>query len=292
VRSPDANHGGVDTTVINTRRFIKIALRKLDFSGNTKSFALCVQGGADYTARNRVALGIPGMNTLAEIRHAIAGLSFPDREAIATWLQAFTEAGYWGDSVQEPRSAYAASLSHLLTVEEYFALEARSQLRHEYVNGMIYAMTGASMAHNLVISEMMFVIKKHLRAGPCKAFSEGLKLHLKIGADEMFYYPDVMVACDREGWDTHYIHNPKLVVEVLSPSTQRTDVHEKALSYRRLASLEEYVIAAQDEPRLAIHRRAENWVPQWCVGPDAVARFRSIGLSVPLADIYEPALAP
>jgi Uma2 family endonuclease len=168
-------------------------------------------------------------------------------------------------------------------------LEESNQLRHEYINGVIYAMTGASVAHNLITTELTFVIKNHLRGGPCRAFSETLKLHLKFGADEMFYYPDVMVACDREGWGKDFIHNPILVVEVLSPSTQRIDLQEKALSCRRLASVEEYVVVAQNEPKITVHRRAENWVPQSCVGSDSVAEFRSIGLSFPLAEVYERA---
>ena len=112
-------------------------------------------------------------------------------------------------------------------------------------------------------------------------------MSLTLGHDEIVYHPDLFVSCDQSAWDERWIPNPKFVVEVLSPSTQHLDRREKAANYRRVASLDEYVIASQKRPELTIHRRAEHWQPDVVVGPRAVAEFRSLGMSVPLADIYE-----
>ncbi len=168
------------------------------------------------------------MITPREIKHALEALPLVEREAVADWLRerSFMDAGAepfrepteaHTSSVREPAVAYGAPLPRPMTVAEYFELEERSTLRHEYINGAIYAMTGVSRAHNLISLELAFLLKKHLQGGPCRVFSSDLKLHLKTADDEIFYYPDVMVACDRRGWGEHFVHNPKLVVEVLSP---------------------------------------------------------------------------
>ena len=96
-----------------------------------------------------------------------------------------------------------------------------------------------------------------------------------------------MVACGREGVASHYLHYPKLIVEVLSPSTQSIDRREKLLSYKQISTVEEYVLVAQDSEQIAIYRRAERWVPQVRTGSDSLATFQSIGLTLPLRRIYE-----
>jgi Uma2 family endonuclease len=114
-------------------------------------------------------------------------------------------------------------------------------------------------------------------------------LRLKVGHDDVFYYPDVMVACQREDASEYYLQLPKLIIEVLSPSTEKTDRREKALNYRQIAALEEYVLIAQNRSHLEIQRRADDWRPTLVTSPDATAEFRSIGLSLPLTQIYEGA---
>ena len=112
------------------------------------------------------------------------------------------------------------------------------------------------------------------------------KLKVDAASDKDYYYPDIMVSCDTSGWRELWLLNPRLIVEVLSPSTQYIDRREKASTYRKVPSMEEYVIAAQNSWQLTIFRRTENWVAEIVSGPDAVAEFRSLGLSVPLAEIY------
>jgi len=232
------------------------------------------------------------MITSREIRRAIGALPLGEREAILDWLQERSYIDAPADSVREAAPThYGEPVSRLLTVEEYFELEERSALRHEYINGAIYDMVGVSRAHNLISLELAFLLKQHLRDGPCQVFSTDLKLNLKLGDDQIFYYPDVMVACEKKDWGSHFIHNPKLVIEVLSPSTRRTDEQEKALSYKRLPSVEEYVIAAQTECRVAVQRRAERWKPQIYAGYDTLLELRSVGLTVPLSAVYRGALS-
>jgi len=95
-----------------------------------------------------------------------------------------------------------------------------------------------------------------------------------------------MVACNPEEWSEKAIRNPKLVAEVLSPSTRHIDQREKAMNYRRVESIEEFLLLQQSEPKIVVYRRGKKWRPQVYVGMEAVLELRSIGLSVPLAQIY------
>ncbi len=228
------------------------------------------------------------MYAVADIQRAIERLSSGDREVVRFWLQDLIQHAEDDEHrVEESRPAYEAAPSSLLTLEEYDQLEERSQVRHEFINGVMYAMTGASVAHNSVAGNLFAPFHAHLRGSPCRAFTADMQLYMKSDTDEIVYYPDVMVACQRERWMKNKIRDPKLVVEILSPSTREIDRREKSLNYRRAASIEEYVIAAQDARELMIYRRKEHWRAELIAGPDAVAEFRSIGLSLPLERIYE-----
>lgn len=141
--------------------------------------------------------------------------------------------------------------------EDYLALEARSPVRHEYVAGDVYAMTGASLRHNVIALNIAALLRAHLRGTPCRAFVADAKLRIaKAGA---YYYPDVMVTCDPRhltvSSDDQVVEAPKLVIEVLSTSTEAVDRREKLIAYRGIPSLLEYVLVAQDEAKIEIHRR-------------------------------------
>jgi Uma2 family endonuclease len=227
--------------------------------------------------------------TSEDIRHALKDLSTDERDAIAKWLQELISAPDRSYRVEEPQPAYARALP-FMTVDEYMKFEEESSFRHEYVNGVVHAMSGPSLAHARITGELLVAFKTHLRGNPCEPFATDAKLRIRSETDEIVYYPDVVVACNRDEWGTHYVCNPKLVVEVLSPSTEHIDRREKAMTYRRVVSIEEYVLLEQDEHKVIVHRRAENWKPHMYIGPQAVAEFRSIGISVPLAQIYEGTL--
>ncbi len=105
-----------------------------------------------------------------------------------------------------------------------------------------------------------------------------------------YYYPDVMVACGAHALERNALQDPKLICEVLSPFTARIDRREKALNYWQMLSLEEYVLVEQDQHEITIFRRAENWAARLLIGADAIAEFQSIGLSLPMAQIYDGVL--
>ena len=228
------------------------------------------------------------MNTLQDIKQAIDRLSPAERNSVATWI---LESRDSDDRVAEPAVAYnTAPDIHLLSVEDYLELEMKATTRHEYVAGEIFAMSGASTAHQLILGNVYSVFRSHLHGGPCKTFVSGYKVRLKIKRDEYLYYPDVMVACGHEGLEKYFLRNPKVIIEVLSPSTEGTDRREKFIHYRRIPTLEEYILIGQDTPEVTIYRRSTEWKPTVLTALEAVAEIQSIELSLPLAQVYDGAL--
>jgi Uma2 family endonuclease len=227
------------------------------------------------------------VSTISEIQQALGSLSAADLESIADWLNwQVEEARYRTYHVREAQPEYLSEEEPLfMTWEEYLVFEEQSPLRHEYVNGTVYAMSGASLAHNQIVQELVVAFRSHLRGGPCKPFFLEAKLEIRAARDKIVYYPDAMVSCRPEDRTDTMVRNPKLVVEILSKSTQHIDRREKALTYQRVDSIEEYVLIAQKEPRVIVHRRADDWRPVLYSAMEAQVEFRSIGLSVAMAQI-------
>ncbi|MGH8652943.1 MAG: Uma2 family endonuclease [Gammaproteobacteria bacterium] len=170
-----------------------------------------------------------------------------------------------------------------LSVAEYLAGEPYSTVKHEYVNGQVYAMVGVSRAHNRITVNLTLALGNHLRGTPCKVFTSDMKVRI----NDIFYYPDLAVGCGESNPNDYYLSQPVLVIEVLSPSTERLDLVEKRLNYQSLPSLHEYVLVAQDKPEVRIFRRAEaGWDLEIFAANDTV-RFQSVDLAVPIAEIYE-----
>lgn len=232
------------------------------------------------------------MSTISEIQRALGSLSVAELESIADWLEwEVEESRYRAFHVREAQPEYLPEEEPLfMTWEEYLAFEEQSPYRHEYVNGTVYAMSGASLAHNRIAQELVVAFRSHLRGGPCEPFFLEAKLEIRAGRDRIMYYPDAMVSCRPEDRTDKVVRNPKLVVEILSKSTQHIDRREKAMSYRRVEAIEEYVLIAQNQPRVIAHRRAEDWRPVLYSAMEAQVEFRSIGLQMPMARIYEGTL--
>lgn len=178
----------------------------------------------------------------------------------------------------------------IVSVEDYLRHETDGVVRHEYIGGRIRAMAGTSERHNLISVNLVSAFHAHLRSGPCKAYMADFKVRLEINREDIFYYPDVMVACQRVGVEQYYLRYPALIVEVLSPSTEAIDRREKLLNYPQISTLDEYVLVAQDTREVTTHRRFEGWRPQLLSAAEAVVEFRSIKHSLPLAQIYEGVL--
>lgn len=177
-----------------------------------------------------------------------------------------------------------------ISVAEYLAGERESAVRHEYVQGEVYAFAGASDRHNRIALNIASRLNNHLEDDPCEVFMSDMKL--KVSA-EVFYYPDVVVTCDPPGGDAYYRSEPRLIVEVISPSTERIDRHEKMLAYKNVPSLLEYVLVMQDEIHVEIHRRLnEDWEVETFDSEAETLRFTSVDLNLKLSEIYRNARLP
>ncbi len=187
-----------------------------------------------------------------------------------------------------------AQATHM-TVEEYLAFEKQSLTRFEYVDGSIYAMTGASKNHARISGNMAARLHAFLDGKPCESYQTEVKVKASYSR---YYYPDVVVTCEaaaEDPEDPYLIVQPILLVEVLSPSTQRTDKVEKFNTYQQIPGLLEYVIVAQEEMKVEVyrHRKAgDAWQGEVFTEPTEQIVFDSIGLSLTLADIYRRVTFP
>ena len=135
--------------------------------------------------------------------------------------------------------------------EEYLRLERQAEYKSEYVNGEIFAMTGASRKHNLVAGNIFRELGQQLRSRQCEAYVGDMRV--KVTATGLYTYPDVVVVCGEPKFEDTFVDtllNPTLLVEVLSQSTERYDRIAKSSYYRTLDSLSEHLLVAQDEVRL------------------------------------------
>lgn len=197
----------------------------------------------------------------------------------------------WPEEHEEYRVAETAAKyqTRYLSFEEYLKEEAASGTRYEYLDGLMYAMSGARLRHNVICGNVFAAVKNHLGNGPCRVFSGNTKVSHRSRAKNFCYYPDVLVACGKYDLDDVHLNDPKLVIEVLSPSTERLDRNEKALNYRRLESLEEYVLIAQNKCEVTILRRKEDWQSRTFASVDDALELESIALSLSLGEIYNRA---
>lgn len=226
------------------------------------------------------------MTSISELQQALRGLSAADLESIADWLEVqVEESRHRTHPVREAQPEYSPEEPLFMTWEEYLAFEERSPYRHEYVNGSVYALRCESLAHNSIAQALLVQIKPHLHGSPCQPYFLQAKFEIRIGSDEIMYYPDVMISCHPQDLEDQVVRNPKLVVEILSQSTRHIDRREKALTYQRVEAVEEYALVEQDRPRIIVHRKTEGWRPMPYA--DTAVEFRSIGLSIPLEEIYE-----
>jgi Uma2 family endonuclease len=167
--------------------------------------------------------------------------------------------------------------------EAYLAYEQEQPVRHELVDGYLYAMTGATDRHEEVALNLASALRAHLRGGPCRVYKGDLKVRV---ADD-FYYPDVFVRCGEERGDPYFKTDPVVIAEVLSPATQRYDRGDKRLAFFTLPTLAEYVLIAQDRMHVEVLRRDSPSAPERLEGPRDVLRLESLGFALSLGELYE-----
>lgn len=176
-----------------------------------------------------------------------------------------------------------------MTEQEYLVFEEKSDTKHEFVNGNVYAMTGASWTHNVICLNTGATLNNQLKNRDCTAVVGDVRL--KVESKVSHRYPDIMIVCGEPKFvdnrvDT--ISNPALVIEVLSPSTALIDLNDKLHEYLKLASLKEYVIVAQHEARIErylLHESGE-WLYKQVAGLDNHIELPSIDCLLSLADVY------
>ena len=176
----------------------------------------------------------------------------------------------------QPKPAY-------IREEEYVYGEEFSVSRHEYIDGQVYAMAGASDRHNLISSNVNAFLNNSL-PDECEVFVADMKVRLQLQRKTMFYYPDVMVSCAAMDRAKYYRTQPILIVEVLSQATERQDRGEKFWNYQQIPSLQEYLLLAQDMQEATLFRRSTGWQPE--VYREGAIRFESVGLDVALDALY------
>jgi Uma2 family endonuclease len=188
------------------------------------------------------------------------------------------------------------------TVEEYLAFERASDERHEYLDGVIYAMAGESPDHGRICVNLVATLVARLRGSNCEVFSKDTKVccgpyraHTREG---LYAYPDLVVVCGAmqfHGQAEDVLVNPQVIVEVLSPSTEAFDRGERFHRYRRwLPTLTDYVLVGQDRPVIDHYHRAEDglWMLQTLEDLEARLALETIGCTVPLAEVYERIVFP
>lgn len=178
-----------------------------------------------------------------------------------------------------------AKLTTKISIEEYLDGEELSEIRYEYINGEVYAMAGASQNHNRIIRNFLTSLSNHLDNSPCEPFSENIKVR---AAEEVFYYPDVLVTCEGNFSNPFYAEQPVLIIEVISPSTAQIDRREKLHAYRQMPSVHEYVVVEQEKISLEIHRRQENgnWITYFFTRTDEDFTLESVDLTLRIDEVY------
>ncbi len=172
-----------------------------------------------------------------------------------------------------------------ISVEEYLAGELSSDRRHEYIDGKIYAMVGASDTHALIINALAFALTPHSRKHGCQLFTSNMKVRLSIAEQDIFYYPDLLITCDSNDRATHFRRSPCLIVEVLSTNTERLDRTEKKQAYQTLTSIQEYLLVSQNRKQVEIFRRSDNWHPD--IATDGDIQIQCLDCALPIDAIYQ-----
>ncbi|MBH8576705.1 Uma2 family endonuclease [Nostocaceae cyanobacterium CENA369] len=182
----------------------------------------------------------------------------------------------------------ALSDSVFITPETYLQLEEESDIKHEYIDGQIYAMAGTNDIHNTIALNLALLIRNHFRGSECRVYFADIKA--RIEKINRFYYPDLIVTCDPRDQETStYKRFPKLIIEVLSKSTEAFDRGDKFNDYQNLDSLEEYVLVNSRHHRVETFRRNEQglWVLQTYTPDNQTFELQSINLTATFTDLYQ-----
>ncbi len=173
-----------------------------------------------------------------------------------------------------------------VSVEEYLASELDSPVKHEYLGGVVYAMSGATNAHNRVATNLTSTFWARL-SGPCEPFNSDTKIRIRLPGNTRFYYPDASVICRSNPPKDAFQDAPTVVVEVLSDSTRRLDLGEKKDAYLTIPTLEVYLLVEPEILKVIAYRRTEEgFVKEVWQQFDSVLPLPEVGVELPLREIY------
>ncbi|GAA5015383.1 Uma2 family endonuclease [Acinetobacter puyangensis] len=169
---------------------------------------------------------------------------------------------------------------HKMTEEEYLQAELLADIRHEYIDGEVYAMAGTKKNHNIIAVNMLSLLQQHLRGKSCQPYASDIK----VKVNKNFFYPDVMVDCSEDD-NEYFTENPTIIVEVLSKSTRQYDKTLKREQYLKIPTLQEYILIEQDFVDIEIQRRSNGWQSEHFYLDDPV-QIPAIGLETTVSQIY------
>jgi Uma2 family endonuclease len=183
----------------------------------------------------------------------------------------------------------SASTTSYLTPEQYEEIEERSEIRHEYYRGEMFAMAGTTENHTLIAGNIARELGNRFEGRPCKVYQSDMRV--KVRETGLYTYPDVVAVCGPARFDhakKTTLVNPTVVIEVLSPSTELYDRTRKLDHYKAIESLVEIALVAQDHARIDLLRRVEDrWEWTTCLDLEDVLRLESVGCEIPLARVYD-----
>lgn len=175
-----------------------------------------------------------------------------------------------------------------ITVSEYLSGELIAVQKHEYVDGTVYAMTGATTRHNRIATNATGAIYSQLRKKACQVFNSDMKIRVRQSRSVRFYYPDLSVVCQPNPDSDLFQDHPVVIVEVLSDSTRRVDEYEKREAYLTINSLNCYLMLEQDRPAAIVYRRGENgFQREDYEGLETVINLGEIGCQLSLNEVYD-----
>ena len=178
-----------------------------------------------------------------------------------------------------------------LTPQDYWDGERQSEIKHEFLNGLIFDMAGASRSHNLIIANVVGELRTQLKGRRCEVYPNDMRVH--IPRSGLYTYPDAVVVCGTPQFDetlTDSLLNPTALFEALSPSTEAYDRGAKFGHYRKIAALRHYVLLAQDAPHIECYTRQDEsrfWYLSEADGLDAEIALPEIACVLKLAEVYD-----
>ncbi len=182
----------------------------------------------------------------------------------------------------------AVKKRELISVKDYLAGELRSEVKHEYVAGVVYAMAGGRNAHNIIATNLIVSLGARLKGKPCQPYNSDTKIRVRLPTHHRFYYPDASVICRPNSQEDSFQDEPAVIFEVLSRTTRRIDEGEKKDAYHTIPSLSLYALVEQETAAIVAYRRTDQgFVREDYDGLAALLPLPEIEIELPLSEIYE-----